>query len=247
MSITHLFDYQQPTTAGATILGLSLILAASVGGYSAYKIKVADDMITVTGSAKRAVTADMGKWSIVLEARSGVGEQQAALDRLETGIGQISSYLEKQGISDMEAPVASVNPTFYYPQNSEPVMSGYTATREIVVRSADIDRLALLANNLTPLAGTGYTVSTRALELTYSKLSELRVELLSDAISDARARADAVAMETGRTVHVLRSASSGVVQVLPLGGVDVSDYGSYDTQSKEKEVMVTVRAEFSLE
>jgi hypothetical protein len=189
----------------------------------------------------------MGKWSIVLEARSGVGEQQAALDRLETGIGQISSYLEKQGISDMEAPVASVNPTFYYPQNSEPVMSGYTATREIVVRSADIDRLALLANNLTPLAGTGYTVSTRALELTYSKLSELRVELLSDAISDARARADAVAMETGRTVHVLRSASSGVVQVLPLGGVDVSDYGSYDTQSKEKEVMVTVRAEFSLE
>jgi len=34
---------------------------------------------------------------------------------------------------------------------------------------------------------------------------------------------------------------------LPQGGVDISDYGSYDTQSKNKDVMVTVRATFSIE
>jgi len=246
MSIRNLFDYKEPIVAASTLLGVALVLAAGVGGYSAYKIKVADDTITVTGSAKKAVTADMGKWTIVLEAKAGIGEQQAALNRLEAAKNRIDTYLKEQGLADMEAPVANVNPTYYYPQNSEPVMTGYSATREIYVRSSDIDKLALLANNLSPLSGAGYTVSTRTLELTYSKLSDLRVELLSDAISDARARADAIAKETGRSVNILRSASSGVVQVLPLGGVEVSDYGSYDTQSKEKEVMVTVRADFSL-
>ena len=47
-------------------------------------------------------------------------------------------------------------------------------------------------------------------------------------------------------IGTLRSASSGVVQVLPQGGIEISDYGSYDTQSMNKEVMVTVRATFEL-
>jgi hypothetical protein len=75
----------------------------------------------------------------------------------------------------------------------------------------------------------------------------MRVALLSSAIKDAGARAAAIAKESGRSVGTLRSASGGVVQVLPQGGVDISDYGTYDTQSKQKEVMVTIRAMFSLQ
>jgi hypothetical protein len=74
----------------------------------------------------------------------------------------------------------------------------------------------------------------------------MRVKLLSQAITDATDRAEAIVQDSGRSIGVLRSASSGVVQVLPEGGVEISDYGSYDTQSMNKEVMVTVRATFSL-
>jgi hypothetical protein len=74
----------------------------------------------------------------------------------------------------------------------------------------------------------------------------MRVALLSEAIKDAKARAQAIASESGRSIGVLRNASSGVVQVLPQGGIDISDYGMYDTQSLNKEVMVTVRATFEL-
>jgi hypothetical protein len=84
------------------------------------------------------------------------------------------------------------------------------------------------------------------LELTYSKLDELRVTLLSHAIEDATKRAEAIAQDSGRSIGVLRNASSGVVQVLPQGGVEISDYGMYDTTSMHKDVMVTVRATFSL-
>ncbi len=246
MKVQGLFDYTQPLVAAATVLSLSLVVVACIGTYATYSIKVAGDTITVTGSAKESVTADFGRWTIMLEARTGIGEQQLSLDRLERGKDAIVTYLEKEGFTDVETPVANVNPTYYYPQNAEAVMTGYTANRQIVVRGTDIEKLANLAGNLTPLAGSNYTVSTGGLELTYQKLPEMRVKLLTAAIADAQARAEAIAKETGRSVGTLRSASGGVVQVLSEGGIDVSDYGSYDTQSKKKEVMVTVRADFSI-
>lgn len=33
---------------------------------------------------------------------------------------------------------------------------------------------------------------------------------------------------------------------MPVGAVEISDYGSYDTSGIEKEVMVTVKASFGL-
>jgi hypothetical protein len=45
----------------------------------------------------------------------------------------------------------------------------------------------------------------------------------------------------------LMTALFGVMQFLAADGIEVSDYGSYDTSSLNKEVMVTVRASFSLE
>jgi hypothetical protein len=38
----------------------------------------------------------------------------------------------------------------------------------------------------------------------------------------------------------------GVVQVTQPNSVDISDYGNYDVSTIEKEVMITVRASFSL-
>jgi hypothetical protein len=139
-----------------------------------------------------------------------------------------------------------VNADYYYPQNGPGVHTGYTINRSVVVRSSEIEKLTTLANNTGPLSGTDYTVTSGGLELTYSKLDEMRVKLLTNAIKDATERANAIAFESGRTVGSLRNATGGVVQVLAADGVEISDYGSYDTSSLNKEVMVTVRASFEL-
>ncbi|HPO83031.1 MAG TPA: SIMPL domain-containing protein, partial [bacterium] len=67
-----------------------------------------------------------------------------------------------------------------------------------------------------------------------------------EAMNDAKARAEKIAQSSGQGVGSLRSASMGVVQVLEPNSTEVSDYGSYDTSTIEKEVMVTVRATFLL-
>ncbi len=246
MSIRHLFDYSQPLVAAATVLSVGFVVVSGVLGYVVYTVKASDDMITVTGSAKEMVRADAVRWTIQLETKTGTDTQQAGIDRLEAAQKRIAAYLAGKGVTEVESPVASVYPNYSYPDRSEPIFIGYTVSRSVIVRSSDVAALSALANDLSKLQGSGYTVSTNSLELTYSKLDEMRVKLLTQAIGDAEARARAIAEETGRSVHVLRSASSGVVQVLPAGGIDISDYGSYDTQSMSKDIMVTVRAEFSL-
>jgi hypothetical protein len=246
MHLSKLFDYSVPLVAASTILVVGAIAVVLYAGKVAYDIKLAADTVEVTGSAKEAVVADTARWTINLETKTGVGDQQAGFTRLEGAVDKISGYLKESGFTEFETPAVTSYPTYYYPQNGEPVMTGYTVSRSIVVRSSDVAKLSDLANSIEPLSGTGYSVTTGALELTYSKLAEMRVKLLSQAIADATDRANAIVQDSGRSISVLRNASSGVVQVLPAGGVDISDYGTYDTQSMNKEVMVTVRATFSL-
>lgn len=246
MNVKKLFDYSQPLVAAATVLSAGAIICAVLGTYAAYKIKISDDTVVVTGSAKETVRADHVRWTINLETKTGVSGQQVGVNTLEAARKKIFAYLEEKGYTSVESPVASVYPQYAYPERSEPVFTGYTVSRSITVLSDDVDGISELANNMAPLSGAGYTTSIGGLEFTYAKLDEARVRLLSLAIKDAKARASAIAQETGRDVDVLRSASSGVVQVLPAGGVEISDYGSYDTQSIMKDVMVTVRADFSL-
>jgi hypothetical protein len=246
MNINKLFDYSQPLVAAATILMTGGLVLGILATYTAYDIKLAQDSLEVTGSAKQAVVADTARWIINLETKTGINNQQQGYANLEQATSKIAAYLESQGFTDFETPAVTSYPNYMYQQYGEPIFTGYNVARQIIVRSDDVMAISQLANNIEPFTGTNYNVTTQSLELTYSKLDQIRVELLSKAIKDARLRADAIAKDSDRTVSTLRNASSGVVQVLPLGGVDISDYGSYDTQSLQKEVMVTVRATFEL-
>ncbi len=246
MYFKKLFDYSVPRVAAATIMVVGACLVAYYVSNVFYNIKLSSDVVEVTGSAKEAVVADTGRWTINLETKTGVNDQQAGFERLEGASNKIVEYLTKVGFTEFEMPAGNTYPNYVYPQNGESYMTGFTVSRSIIVRSSDVSALNKLANNVDPFTGTGYTISSGSLELTYSKLAEMRVKLLSEAITDATDRANAIVQDSGRTIGVLRSASSGVVQVLPEGGVEISDYGSYDTQSMNKEVMVTVRATFSL-
>ncbi|HEY0964346.1 MAG TPA: SIMPL domain-containing protein [Candidatus Paceibacterota bacterium] len=236
-----------PLVFASVILGLAIIICAAIAGYTAYEIKASADVIEVTGSAKIPVKADFARWTLTLETRTGMNDQQTGYTRLDGAGDKILSYLREQGLETFETPAPMTMPVFVYPQNAEPYQTGYTVTKMIIVSSDDIEKLAGLAQNIEPLVGQDYNVTSNGLELTYRNLPETRVSLLSDAIKDAEARAESIAKESGREVGALRSATGGVVQVLPEGGVEVSDYGSYDTQSVNKEVMVTVRATFSLD
>lgn len=246
MNFKKLFDYSEPLVAAMTLFAITLIIITVYGAQVLYDIKLAGDTVEVTGSTKEAVVADRGRLIINIETKTGLNDQAAGTARVQKAVDDTIAYLETQNFTEYETPAGYINADYYYPQNGPAVQTGYTIARSVVVRSGELDKLTSLANDTGPLSGTGYTVTSGGMELTYSKLDEMRVKLLTSAIKDATDRANAIASESGRTVGALRNATGGVVQVLAADGIEISDYGSYDTSSLNKEVMVTVRASFEL-
>lgn len=234
-------------TIGAVILSLGFVLSTIIGAYTFYEVRALDNTLSVTGSAKKSVVSDQVKWisQIARPARQST---------LKTGYAQIASDLEivkkfykDNGITEDMLTISPVSMDEVWKNNAGANdEKEYTLHQTIEVNSADVPGITKLSKATNSLISQGVIFSTQYLSYSYSKLADVRVELLANAVADARARANQLVSGTGKSVGKLKSASSGVVQVLSANSVDVSDYGSYDTTSINKDIMVTVKAAFLL-
>lgn len=241
---------QHPYTIPAVIIALGFIISTIIGGFTWTTVRGFDNALTVTGSAKKQVRADNVKWSLSIEQTVlGKDQVQKGYARLAEDYAAVRTMLLGAGVKEEEitSSAAFIGENGYYDPNRYPgAPTQYRVSQTITVQSSDVDKVTALAKNLGSLLNQGVFVNTISLEYYYTKLPDLRVELLGAALNDAKARAGEIAKAGGSNVGALRSASSGVVQVLGVNSGDVSDYGSYDTSNIEKEVSVTVRASFIL-
>lgn len=69
----------------------------------------------------------------------------------------------------------------------------------------------------------------------YTKIADLKIEMISKATEDARLRAERIAENSGESIGDLTSATMGVFQITGQNsGEDYSWSGAYNTQDKEK-------------
>jgi hypothetical protein len=80
----------------------------------------------------------------------------------------------------------------------------------------------------------------------YSKLSELKIDMLADATKDATTRATQIVTNANGSLGKLVEARMGVMQINPKGVTDVSDTGNNDVTSMEKEILAVVTVRFEL-
>lgn len=230
----------------SAILGVSFIIAAAIASYAFYSTRDLGNTLTVTGSASKEVTSDTVKWTIDITRKVSETNMQSGYPLLANDLAAVQAFLKANSISDSAVTSSQVFVEEIYNYNGSGGPREYNLRQEVTVNSKDVQGVNGLAKAITALAAKGVFVSQNSLEFYISNLPELRVSLLADAIKDAKARAAQIATAGGQSVGSLRSASSGVVQVLPPNSIDVSDYGSYDTQSIQKQVMVTAHAAFSV-
>lgn len=226
------------------IIGLSIIIAAGLVSKTFLAVKNLDNVISVSGSAKQKVTADSARWT-------GSFSRSAVRDNLKDGYAQMKNdentvreFFIAQGFNNK----FEISPVFMNEiyKNDSNAPKEYNLIQNIEVKAEDVNKVKELAKNSEQLAAKGIIFSTNPVEYYYSKLPDLRISLLPEAIKDAKKRADIIANSSDKLVDSVKSVTMGVVQVMTVGSVDVSDYGSYDTSSIEKEVMITVKTIFSL-
>ncbi len=238
------FISEKQTVAGAIVLALGFVVAVIIGAYTFVTIRSFDNGLVVTGSAKTTVQSDSVKWTSNITRTVTEGALQDGYALLAKDAANVKDFMKKNGIADEELDVSPIFVDQVYKYNDQNGPREYNLRQTIIVSSKDLNKVGTLAKNTQELINKGIIFSTQAPEYYYSKLADLRVSLLGDAIKDARARAEQLARSSGSKVGALKSASTGVVQVLAPNSVEVADYGQYDTSSVTKDVMITVRATF---
>lgn len=248
-SVQNVFNaiFNEKNALALTLSAALIIVTVIAGNYYMNK-RATSDTFTVTGSARKEVTSDTVVWKGAVTRNVGYSQLKDGYAQIAKDIEIVKKFLEQ---NEVEISAITVQPVFMNEDwnNNGPVaqeFKRYTLTQNFEIKSADVQKITDLAQKSGELINQGVLFQSNGLEYYYTDLANLRVEMLADAVADAKARAKNMARAGGQRIGSLQSASSGVVQVLSRGSVEVSDYGSYDTSKIEKDVMVTVRASFGI-
>jgi len=202
--------------------------------------------ITVTGSAKTSAVADNAVWTLSVSLSSPtVG---AAVKKVDSDVAALSSYLTQGGIA---ADALTLGPvaTFANEEFVNGIATGrilsYRATRDVTVRTKDVQLVSKLSQGIGSLLETGINVNNYGPQYYISNLPELRPELMSEAMKDAKLRAESLTKAVGGSLGSLVNVKAGPIQITTPDSTMTADYGAYDTSTINKTVSATVSVTFN--
>lgn len=234
---------------GGVALAIGLVLSAVIFGWFFEKSRRGDEVITVTGSARKRIKSDLVVWS------AGVTYQAPTLAdayrQLSESVPRVKQYLVGKGVPENEITISSISTTTLRKsdENGQETseISGYALRQQLEVRSTDVDKIAQIAREATELINQGILVESNSPQYHYTKLGDLKIEMLGEAARDAKTRAERIAASTGNSIGTVRTAKMGVMQITAADSTEVSDAGISDTSSIDKDITAVVNIGFAVE
>ncbi|MDM8012230.1 MAG: SIMPL domain-containing protein [Parasphingorhabdus sp.] len=220
--------------ASAGLLTIGLIVGGYLLGDGLLRAKMADRSVTVRGLAERDVTADLATWTIAYSAQStDLQSAQADIDRDTTAI---TGFFKELGFkADALQPTgANVN------QYSNDGIPQYTIRQRLSLRTEDIEKAQAAVARQFDLVRRGVVLEDGSgMSYTFTKLDEIKPEMVAEATKDARKSAEQFAEDSGTDVGGIKSATQGYFSIDSRDG-DAGGYGVTDTPYKKVRVVTTV-------
>ena len=235
-------DFQLLLTA--VILGVSLIICSKI-----YTSNSSNSGITVTGQAHTIVVSDNASWNVEFSAKNPL--KSAAYAQIQAQIPIIIAYLKEKGIKQEEI---SILPPNSYPVYKTDPKTGYSTqniayydySQSIKIQSSDVNKIQALSIDIQSLVNKGINISAQRPEYYYSKLNEVKAQVLEEATKDAKTRAKGMLSATNNRVGKIRSVKMGVFQITPKDSNEVSDWGINDNTTIDKKVTAVANVVFEI-
>jgi hypothetical protein len=233
----------------ALALSIAIVLASFIASAAFLKARRLDQAIRVTGSSKKRIKSDLMVWrtSVTVEAP----KLPDAYARLTHDVNQVRAFLLGQGFPENQIVISAAGTTQLRRQNKDGgsggAVTGYQLRQSLEIRSPEIDKLTTVSRSVTQLITQGIFLESEQPQYLYTKLSETKLAMLSEAAADARQRAEQIVGSTGAKVGEMRSAEMGVLQITAADSNDVSGSGINDTTSLEKDVTAVVHITFAVD
>jgi hypothetical protein len=230
---------KQPSTlrwfGTAGIVAIGLIAGGYVLGNGLLRAKDAERAVTVRGVAERDVMADLATWTIsysatsssIAEAQAKVREDTAAIEAFFAGLGFPKDALQPTG-----ANVSSF---------STDGVTTFTVRQRLSLRTEDIARAQQAVARQFDLVGRGvFLEEGSAMSYSFTKLNDVKPEMVAEATKDARAAAEQFAEDSGSRVGKIRDATQGYFTIEARDGDSGGGWGVSDSPYKKVRVVTTV-------
>ena len=253
---------------GGVFFALANVICVAILAWTYMSVKLEPKTLEVKGSAKKAITSDTISW--YGSVNSSDADLSKAYDKLKADTDRVAAFIKAAGIPDSEVTFSSIQTEKVMAKQVEPgfappggIAAGaplppptiiltnkvelYKLSQSVTVESHDMAKVPALSRNITALIKDDVEIYSGSPTYTYSKLSELKIDMLADATKDATTRADQIVSNAHGKLGKLVEARMGVMQINPKGVTGVSDTGNNDTTSLEKEILAVVTVKFQLD
>lgn len=230
-------------------IGLVIAFLLVANAYK-YKFKATEN-ITVTGGAEKDFVSDQIVWTGNYSRK--MMDLKSAYALLKEDEAKIKAYLAGKGLAATDMVFSAINIdkefSYRYDENGRQVGSefnGFNLRQSVTVDSKNIDLVEKISREVTELIESGIEFNSSAPSYYYTKLSELKIDLLAKATADAKLRAETIAKNSGSSLGATRKATMGVFQITGQNSNEDYSYGGvFNTSSKNKTASITVRAEYA--
>jgi hypothetical protein len=229
-----------PLLGGLALIAIAFVIGSIFIGHG-IRDKNRNDVISVTGSAKKRIVSDYIVWNLSVTSQQASAD--AAAKELAGWTTKIRSFLTSEGIKLDEL---SVQPISTEMVSRKGRVTSFLLTRSFEIRSPRVEEVTGVADHSSSLLAQGIPLQANSPQYVYTKLTTLRPQLLAAATKDARNRARVIVDATGAQLGKLRRVSVGVFQVTSPNSTEVEDYGVYDTSTLAKDVTAVVNVTFAL-
>jgi hypothetical protein len=230
---------------GLLSLAVAAVLTAHTVTGTIHDARHTRDTVTVTGSARKPISADLVQWRLTVAREAD--EPAPAARRLHSDLAKVRTFLVHAGI-----PAAAISPSV---TSTEPLVQNlphhrirrtYRVSQALRIETRKLDVVQAASTHVGDLVGRGIDVSAESPAWVSTELSKAKLDTLEAATADARQRAQILVHGLGGKVGRMRSSSLGVYQVTPRFSTDVTDYGVNDVSSRDKDVNAVVSATFDV-
>jgi uncharacterized protein len=238
---------------GAGIAALAAIICFLIlGNAYKYKFKTAET-ISVTGLAEKDFISDQIVWTGNYSRK--MIDLKSAYSLLKEDEGKIRMYLKEKGIAENEMVFSAVsidkefNTKFDEDgKQTGSEFTGYNLKQDVTVDSKNIEKVEKISREVTELIQSGIEFNSSSPAYYYTKLSELKLDLLAKASADAKQRAETIAKNSGSSLGKIKKATMGVFQITGKNSNEDYSYGGvFNTSSKNKTASITTKIDYAVE
>jgi hypothetical protein len=241
------------TNLNSILFSIAIIIAAIVLGNAYMKRTKVEGTISVTGLGKKDFTSDLIVWEGNYSKENT--DLKLASAELEKDKKIIEEYLVKNGINKKDIVFSAVETKEKskrkYSNDGKYVVEefeGYILTQSIQITSKEVEKVENISRKITELLNEGIQFYSDPPRYYFTKLSDLKIELISKATEDARARAEKISEKSGGDIGDLVSAQMGIFQITGQNSNEEFSWGgTFNTSSKEKSASITMKLTYKID